>query len=92
MQKKQGILIGCLALVGLLLAFFYPSSTIDAMLDSGQSSELSEEAIIPQEVVETFNEEQVIYTVYYKDRQLGIISELTKLENFLDEVNQEQYQ
>ncbi len=92
MQKKQGILIGCLALVGLLLAFFYPSSTIDAMLDSGQSSELSEEAIIPQEVVETFNEEQVIYTVYYKDRQLGIISDLTKLESFLDEVYQERYQ
>lgn len=91
-MKKQLILIVSLAFVSILLAFFYPKfGIINAIPDDEVAAQLEQDAIIPQKVIETFTEEQSIYTVYYKDRQLGIISDNEKLDAFLNQVYEERY-
>ena len=92
-MKKQLILIVSLAFASILLAFFYPrTSIINAVPDEEAAAQLSQEAIIPQKVIETFSEEQSIYKVYYKDRQLGIVTDVNKLNDFLNQVYEERYQ
>ncbi len=91
-MKKQLILIVSLAFVSILLAFFYPKfGIINAIPDEDTAAQLAQDAIIPQKVIETFSEEQSIYTVYYKDRQLGIITDQSKLDSFLNQVYEERY-
>lgn len=91
-MKKQLTLIVSLAFVSILLAYFYPKfGIINAVPDDEVAAQLEQDAIIPQKVIETFTEEQNIYTVYYKDRQLGIISDIEKLDEFLNQVYEEKY-
>lgn len=90
-MKNKILLIGGLALVSIFLAFFYPNSKIEAIITDEVSSDLLDDAIIPQQVLKAQEEEKLVSTIYYKDQQLGIITDKTKIDEFLNGIYEERY-
>ena len=91
MKNKMILLISALALFSILLAFFYPKSNVEAQISDEIGTDLEDEAIIPQKIVKLRESETQISTVYYRDKQLGVIHDKEKLNNFLNSVYEEKY-
>lgn len=90
-MKNQWKLIAGLAFGALLLTFLFPKYNYENELDAKINADIKKTAIVDQNIIATKNEAATIYTLYYKNQQLGIIHDIDKLNMFLDEIYQERY-
>lgn len=88
---KQGYaLLGSFAIAA-LLTFIAPFLKPQPISGSAAQVFNSEDAIIPQKVIATADEEQKHHVIYYEDSVIGVITDKSKLDQLMEKVYEERY-
>ena len=90
-MKKQLYLIAGLAFFALALAFIYPQNSSAVDFNAQTSLEVAENAIIPQKIIATKDQEESVLSIYYQDRLLGVIHDREEYDAFLNRIYEEKY-
>lgn len=90
-MKKLYPLLGAFLVAG-ILTILSPMLSPKPIEASVSATFDSENAIIPQKVLQTTKEEQVYYVVYDQDQLIGVLSDPKKLDALLERVYHEQYE
>lgn len=90
-MKKFGLLV-IAALFSCAITFLMPTLHAQTIQEDVIENFDYANAIIPQNVSTTNNEEKKIYTLFYKDKVLGVLTDEAKLDNLMNTVYQERYQ
>lgn len=89
---KQGYALLGSVVIAALLTFAAPF--LKPQTISGNAAQVfdTEDAIIPQKVIDTSDEEKINYVVYYKDSVIGVIRDVEKLDSLMNTVYKSRYQ
>ncbi len=89
---KQGYALLGSVVIAALLTFTAPFLRPQAI--SGNAAQVfnNEDAIIPQKVIATTEEEKINYVIYYEDQIIGVIHDVNKLNLLMNTVYKNRYQ